>query len=148
MPAPEFHLVIQAGSNGEVYNMAIRGTCFAKLMPSQEMADSWLAGANLGGSDGVDVWGTNHWIHDVEVTNRDECVTVKVCFCAASHESIDVESRSSPRPTTSSSSAVSYTRLPPTCKDAEHSVVWCNQSGGSAIGSLSDGTAIEDILYR
>lgn len=36
--APEFHLVIQEGSNGEVYNMAIRGT-------------------NLGGSDGVDVWG-------------------------------------------------------------------------------------------
>ena len=23
--APEFHLVIQEGSNGEVYNMAIRG---------------------------------------------------------------------------------------------------------------------------
>ena len=30
--------MIQGGSNGEVYNMAIRG-------------------ANLGGSDGVDVWG-------------------------------------------------------------------------------------------
>lgn len=27
-------------------------------------------------------------------------------------------------------------------------LVWCNQSGGSAIGSLSDGTAIEDIVYR
>ena len=38
-----------------------------------------VVGANLGGSDGVDVWGSNHWIHDVEVTNRDECVTVKVC---------------------------------------------------------------------
>lgn len=29
-----------------------------------------------------------------------------------------------------------------------HTLVWCNQSGGSAIGSLSDGTAIEDVLYR
>ena len=37
-----------------------------------------MTGANLGGSDGVDVWGNNYWIHDVEVTNRDECVTVKV----------------------------------------------------------------------
>ncbi|KAL1943442.1 hypothetical protein VTO73DRAFT_4517 [Trametes versicolor] len=92
--SPEFHLVIQAGSNGEVYNMAIRG-------------------GNLGGSDGVDVWGTNHWIHDVEVTNRDECVTVK-----SPANNILVER------------------------------IWCNQSGGSAIGSLSDGTAIEDIVYR
>lgn len=75
--APEFHLVIQAGSNGEVYNMAIRGAWPAKPMRF-ERADRQSAGGNLGGSDGVDVWGTNHWIHDVEVTNRDECVTVKV----------------------------------------------------------------------
>ena len=38
-----------------------------------------IQGGNIGGSDGVDVWGNNYWIHDVEVTNRDECVTVKVC---------------------------------------------------------------------
>lgn len=38
--APEFHLVIQQGSNGEIYNLAIRG-------------------ADIGGSDGVDVWGTS-----------------------------------------------------------------------------------------
>ncbi|KAI1795494.1 rhamnogalacturonase [Ganoderma leucocontextum] len=81
---PEFHLV---------YNMAIRG-------------------ANIGGSDGVDVWGNNYWIHDVEVTNRDECVTVK---SPAGHILIER--------------------------------IWCNQSGGSAIGSLS-GTAIENVLYR
>ncbi|KAI0745323.1 rhamnogalacturonase [Earliella scabrosa] len=92
--SPEFHIVIQSGHNGEVYNMAIRG-------------------GNIGGSDGVDVWGTNHWIHDIEVTNRDECVTVK---SPANH--ILVER------------------------------IWCNQSGGSAIGSLSDGTAIENVLYR
>ncbi|KAI9058602.1 glycoside hydrolase family 28 protein [Trametes sanguinea] len=92
--SPEFHLVIQQGSNGEVYNMAIRG-------------------ANLGGSDGVDVWGSNYWIHDVEVTNRDECVTVK-----------------------SPSNNILVERI------------WCNQSGGSAIGSLSDGTAIQDVVYQ
>ncbi|EJD00592.1 rhamnogalacturonan-hydrolase [Fomitiporia mediterranea MF3/22] len=92
--SPEFHLVIQQGSNGEIYNMAIRGT-------------------NLGGSDGIDVWGTNYWIHDIEVTNRDECVTVK-----SPANNILVER------------------------------IWCNQSGGSAIGSLGTGTAIQDILYR
>lgn len=50
-------------------------------------------GANIGGSDGIDISGDNHWVHDVEVTNRylrllsyggispfpsrDECVTIK-----------------------------------------------------------------------
>lgn len=45
-------------TNGEVYNMAIRG-------------------GNEGGLDGIDVWGSNIWVHDVMVTNKDECVTVK-----------------------------------------------------------------------
>lgn len=26
--------------------------------------------------------------------------------------------------------------------------IWCNQSGGSAIGSLGTGTAIENIYYK
>ncbi|KIO23148.1 glycoside hydrolase family 28 protein [Tulasnella calospora MUT 4182] len=92
--SPEFHVIVQGGSNGELYNLAIRGT-------------------NLGGSDGVDITGNNHWVHDVEVTNRDECVTVK---SPASNFLIER--------------------------------IWCNQSGGSAMGSLSDGTAISNIVYR
>ncbi|EED79070.1 rhamnogalacturonase-like protein [Postia placenta Mad-698-R] len=92
--SPEFHLVIQQGSGGEVYNLAIRG-------------------ADIGGSDGVDVWGENYWIHDVEVTNRDECVTVK-----------------------SPASNILVERI------------WCNQSGGSAMGSLGANTSIANILYQ
>ncbi|KAG9002185.1 hypothetical protein FRB94_013196 [Tulasnella sp. JGI-2019a] len=97
--SPEFHVIIQTGSNGELYNLAIRGT-------------------NLGGSDGVDIsgayfFGVNHWVHDVEVTNRDECVTIKN---PASNFLIER--------------------------------IWCNQSGGSGIGSITDGTAIENIIYR
>ena len=57
--------------------------------------------------------GTNYWIHDIEVTNRDECVTVK---SPANH--IQVEQ------------------------------IWCNQSGGSAIGSLGSNTSIQNVLYR
>ncbi len=76
--APEFHLVIQEGSNGEVYNMAIRGAYDNQLSECVRTHVLGLVGANIGGSDGIDVWGTNHWIHDIEVTNRDECVTVKV----------------------------------------------------------------------
>ncbi|KAE8376919.1 pectin lyase fold/virulence factor [Aspergillus bertholletiae] len=56
--APAFHFSLDTCTNGEVYNMAIRG-------------------GNHGGLDGVDVWSTNIWIHDIEVTNKDECVTVK-----------------------------------------------------------------------
>ncbi|KAF7158324.1 hypothetical protein CNMCM5623_003093 [Aspergillus felis] len=56
--SPSFHFSLDTCSNGEVYNMAVRG-------------------GNHGGLDGIDVWSTNIWIHDVEVTNKDECVTVK-----------------------------------------------------------------------
>jgi len=56
--APAFHFSIDTCTGGEVCNLAIRGS-------------------NEGGLDGIDVWGSNIWIHDVEVTNKDECVTVK-----------------------------------------------------------------------
>jgi hypothetical protein len=59
VPAPAFHLILDTCTGGEVYNMIIRG-------------------GNEGGLDGIDVWGFNIYIHDVEVTNKDECVTVKV----------------------------------------------------------------------
>ena len=50
-----------------------------RLPIAERSTTSDVTGANLGGSDGIDVWGTNCWIHDVEVKIRDECVTVKVC---------------------------------------------------------------------
>ncbi|KAJ4308954.1 hypothetical protein N0V94_009145 [Neodidymelliopsis sp. IMI 364377] len=56
--APMFHFVINTCTNGEAYNMAIRG-------------------GDWGGLDGVDIVGSNIHIHDVMVTNKDECVTVK-----------------------------------------------------------------------
>lgn len=36
-----------------------------------------IRGGDWGGLDGIDVWSNNIWIHDVMVTNKDECVTVK-----------------------------------------------------------------------
>jgi rhamnogalacturonan hydrolase len=57
--AAAFHLILDTVTNGEIYNVIIRG-------------------GDEGGLDGIDVWGINVWIHDVEVTNKDECVTVKV----------------------------------------------------------------------
>lgn len=92
--SPEFHIILDNSQSGEVYNLAIRG-------------------ADIGGSDGIDVSGSNIWIHDVEVTNRDECVTIK---------------------NPSSNHLIER--------------IWCNQSGGSAIGSLGTGTTIENIVYR
>lgn len=56
--SPSFHFSMDTCTNGEVYNMAIRG-------------------GEHGGLDGIDVWSDNIWIHDVMVTNKDECVTVK-----------------------------------------------------------------------
>lgn len=61
--SPAYFLNLVESYNGEVYNMVIRG-------------------ASMGGLDGIDISGANYWIHDVEVTNGDECVTVKVVlFC-------------------------------------------------------------------
>ncbi|KAI1851314.1 hypothetical protein JX265_000452 [Neoarthrinium moseri] len=56
--SPAFHLSLDTCTNGELYNMIVRG-------------------GNRGGLDGIDVWSTNIWVHDIEVTNKDECVTVK-----------------------------------------------------------------------
>ncbi|KAJ5673551.1 CAZyme family GH28 [Penicillium longicatenatum] len=56
--SPKFHIVLDFAVNVEVYHLTIRG-------------------ANLGSYDGIDAIGTNYWIHDSEVTNRDECVSVK-----------------------------------------------------------------------
>lgn len=92
--SPAFHLVVDNCSNGEVYNTIIRG-------------------ANRGGLDGIDTSGTNLWYHDIEVTNKDECVTIKT---------------------------------PSTNTLIEN--IYCNWSGGCAIGSLGTGTAIEKISYN
>lgn len=56
--SPMYHFSMDTCTSGEVYNMAIRG-------------GEW------GCLDGIDVWSNNIWIHDVMVTNKDECVTVK-----------------------------------------------------------------------
>ncbi|KAL9625061.1 MAG: hypothetical protein Q9160_000790 [Pyrenula sp. 1 TL-2023] len=53
-----YYLVFDTCSNGEIYNLILRGI-------------------SIGETDGVDIWGTNIWAHDIEVTNGDECVTVK-----------------------------------------------------------------------
>lgn len=49
--SPSFHFTIDTCTNGEIYNMAIRG------------------GAH-GGLDGVDVFSDNIWLHDIMVTNK------------------------------------------------------------------------------
>jgi rhamnogalacturonan hydrolase len=50
--SPSFHFSMDTCTNGEVYNMAI-------------------SGADSGGLDGIDVWSTNMWIHDVSVPRRE-----------------------------------------------------------------------------
>lgn len=61
--SPAFHFSMDTCDSGEVYNMAIRG-------------------GDSGGLDGIDVWSTNIWIHDVMVTNK---VGLKKC-CSSKRE--------------------------------------------------------------
>ncbi|KAI9650728.1 hypothetical protein NHQ30_000752 [Ciborinia camelliae] len=92
--SPQYHLTIDSCTNGEIYNIIIRG-------------------GNEGGLDGVDVFATNIWIHDIAVTNKDECVTVK-----SPSNNILIED------------------------------IYCNSSGGCAMGSLGADTAISNIIYN
>ncbi|PRP83891.1 rhamnogalacturonase B [Planoprotostelium fungivorum] len=91
---PSFNLICDHCRYGEFYNLAVRA-------------------ADHGATDGIDLFGDNLWIHDVMITNKDECVTVK----SPSHN-ILVEN------------------------------VYCNWSGGCAMGSLSTNTNISNIIYR
>lgn len=91
--APAFHLFLDHCNNGEVYNLAIRG-------------------GDHGGLDGLDIVGTNIHVHDVMVTNKDECVTVK-----SPSSNLLIEQ------------------------------IYCNWSGGCAIGSLGADTAISNVVY-
>jgi hypothetical protein len=62
-----------------------------------------IRGPSLGGTDGIDVACTdNCYLHDIEVTNRDECISVK-----SPSQNVLIED------------------------------VYCNQSGGMSIGSLT-----------
>ena len=49
-----------------------------------------LRGPFIGGIDGIDISGSNIWVHDVEVTNGDECVTVKVTFSSVESFLLDI----------------------------------------------------------
>lgn len=49
--SPAFHFTVDTCTNGEVYNMIVRG-------------------GSRGGLDGIDVFSTNIWIHDVEVSSK------------------------------------------------------------------------------
>ncbi|RDW85497.1 glycoside hydrolase family 28 protein [Coleophoma crateriformis] len=91
--SPAFHFSLDTCDSGEIYNMIIRG-------------------GNEGGLDGIDVWSTNIWIHDIEVTNKDECVTVK-----SPASNILIEN------------------------------IYCNWSGGCAMGSLGASVAVSNVIY-
>ena len=93
--SPSYYIVFDTVSSGEVYNLIIRGS------------------TTLGETDGIDVWGSNMWFHDIEVTNGDECVTVK-----SPSSNMLIQS------------------------------IYCNLSGGTAIGSLGLDTVVENIWYQ
>jgi len=55
--SPMFHIIV-SGNNNELHNIVITADI-------------------IGETDGFDISGDGNWVHDVEVTNGDECVTVK-----------------------------------------------------------------------
>ena len=70
-------LTVSRNSYSKAYNrMTIRVSTHVSNTPA---CDDTLASqaANLGATDGIDVDGTNLYLHDIEVTNRDECISIK-----------------------------------------------------------------------
>ena len=109
--SPSFHFSMDTSDKGEVYNIAIRG-------------------GDSGGLDGIDVWGTSIWIHDIMVTNKVWCpriVGVSLCLTSNQDECVTVKSPA---------------------KDILVENVYCNWSGGCAMGSLGIDTEISDITYK
>lgn len=82
-------------TNGEIYNLLVRGS------------------TKFGVTDAFDISGENIWVHNIEVSNGDECVTVK-----SPAKNFLIES------------------------------IYCNLSGGTAIGSLGLNTSVENIGYH
>ena len=114
-------------TNGEVYNLIIRG-------------------ADRGGLDGVDIWSTNIWVHDVEVTNRDEWLVQRVylrrCMSAANTSWVVSPSRRVniiySKLHACETLVLTGTQSPSNYILVEN--IFCNLSGGSAIGSLGANT--------
>lgn len=90
-----YYYVFEECTNGEIYNLLVRGVTI------------------IGATDGIDISGDNIWVHDIEVSNGDECVTVK-----SPAKNFLIES------------------------------IYCNLSGGTAIGSLGLNTSVENIEYH
>jgi rhamnogalacturonan hydrolase len=58
--SPEFHLIIDNSNRGEVFDCAIG--LFQGLNSTMQIYNLAIRGADIGGSDGVDVTGTNVWV--------------------------------------------------------------------------------------
>lgn len=54
-----YYYVFEKYTNGEIYNLLVRGV------------------TTIGATDGFDISGENIWVHDIEVSNGHECVTIK-----------------------------------------------------------------------
>jgi rhamnogalacturonan hydrolase len=92
--SPSYYFVFDSCSNGEIYNLLVRGIV-------------------VGMTDAFDIWGDNIWVRDIEVTNGDECVTLK---------------------------------SPATNSLIEN--IYCNLSGGTAIGSIGTEANVSNVVYR
>ena len=76
------HMAVEDGPNWQTYwhkvtDLTIRYvrvdiTCIPPIGTITNML-----GALALNTDGIDIWGSNVWVHDVEITNADDCVCVK-----------------------------------------------------------------------
>lgn len=132
--SPSFHFSMDTCQNGEVYNMAIRG-------------------GNSGGLDGIDVWSTNIWVHDVRGVNKLRLTSylANTFFRSRSPTRTSVlPSRYDIVLTNSALHCASETSnsLQSPAKNILVENIYCNWSGGCAMGSLGSGVDISDVLYR
>ena len=76
-------MVVEDGPNWQTYwnkvtHLIIR---YVKIditcIPPDNTIENMLGALELN-TDGIDIWGSNVHVHDVEVTNADDCICVKV----------------------------------------------------------------------
>lgn len=94
-----------------------------------EVYNMAIRGGDWGGLDGIDVWSNNIWIHDVSYLNPYKATFVNVLQVMVTNKDECVTVKSP-------------------AKNILVENIYCNWSGGCAIGSLGVDTAISQVHYK
>ncbi|KAH7108519.1 pectin lyase fold/virulence factor [Auriculariales sp. MPI-PUGE-AT-0066] len=118
--SPAYYTVFDDVSDGEIYNIIMRGI-------------------TVGMTDGVDLAGSNVWVHDIEITNGDECVTVKSGSSNLLIESIHCN--------ISGGNAIGSLGTGTSISDVLYRNIYCNQADPAYLKTNNGSGTVKNIMW-